>query len=97
MTIKDTIKKYTNFVGIANGQYKGFARIYVLAAEIVAYTDNNIERKDLEHYLASYQTKKTLNMEEIWNIGLFLEIAIIENIREVCEKIYGYGRGWDDC
>ena len=83
-----TIKKYTNFVGIANGQYKGFARIYVLAAEIVAYTDNNIERKDLEHYLASYQTKKTLNMEEIWNIGLFLEIAIIENIREVCEKIY---------
>ena len=31
-----TIKKYTNFVGIANGQYKGFARIYVLAAEIAS-------------------------------------------------------------
>lgn len=27
-------------------------------------------------------------MEEIWNIGTFLQIAIIENIREVCEKIY---------
>ena len=27
-------------------------------------------------------------MEEIWNIGIFLEIAIIENIRKVCEKIY---------
>ena len=27
-------------------------------------------------------------MEEIWNIGLFLNIAIIENIREICEKIY---------
>ncbi len=83
-----TLKKYTNFLGIANGPYKGFARIYVLASEIVAYTDNKIERKDLEDYLASYQTKKTLSMEEIWNIGLFLEIAIIENIREICEKIY---------
>lgn len=83
-----TLKKYTNFVGVANGQYKGFARIYVLASEIVAYTDNKIERKDLEDYLASYQTKKTLSMEEIWNIGIFLQIAIIENIREICEKIY---------
>lgn len=83
-----TLKKYTNFVGIANGQYKGFARIYVLASEIIAYTDNKIEKKDLESFLASYQTKKSLSMEEIWNIGIFLQIAIIENIREVCEKIY---------
>lgn len=83
-----TLKKYTNFVGIGNGPYKGFARIYVLASEMVAYTDNKIGRKDLEGYLASYQTKKTLSMEEIWNIGMFLQIAIIENIREICEKIY---------
>ena len=83
-----TLKKYTNFVGISNGQYRGFARIYVLATEIVAYTDNKIESKDLEEYLASYQTKKTLSMEEIWNIGIFLQIAIIENIREICERIY---------
>ncbi len=83
-----TLKKYINFVGIANGEYKGFARIYVLASNIVAFTDNKIERRDLEDYLKSYQENKTLSMEEIWNIGLFLEIAIIENIREVCEKIY---------
>ena len=42
-----SIKKYMNFVGIANGQYKGFARIYVLASGIVAYTDNKIERNML--------------------------------------------------
>ena len=83
-----TLKKYSNFVGIANGPYKGFARIYVLASEIVAYTDNKIEKKELEDYLISYQRKKTLSMEEIWNIGIFLQIAIIENIREICEKIY---------
>lgn len=82
------LKKYINFLGIGNGPYKGFARIYVLASEIVAYTDNKIEKNDLEIYLTSYQTKKNLSMEEIWNIGLFLNIAIIENIREICEKIY---------
>ena len=45
-----TLKKYINFLGIANGKYKGFARIYVLAAEIVAYTDNKIEnKKDIKY------------------------------------------------
>ena len=82
------INKYTNFVGIANGEYKGFARIYVLASEIVAYSDNKIERENLEDYLKSYQSKKTLSMDEIWNIGMFLQIAIIDSITEVCAKIY---------
>ena len=82
------LKKYTNFVGIANGEYKGFARIYVLASEIVAYSDNKIEKENLSDYLESYQNKKTLSMDEIWNIGIFLQIAIIENITECCSKIY---------
>ena len=82
------INKYINFVGIANGEYKGFARIYVLATEIVAYTENKIQRENLEDYLKSYQTKKTLSMDEIWNIGIFLQIAIIENITDICLKIY---------
>ena len=83
-----SLEKYTNFLGIQNGIYKGMARIYVLAAEIVAYTDSKIDGEILEDLLRAYQRKKTLNMEEIWWIGNFLQIAIIENIREVCEKIY---------
>lgn len=27
-------------------------------------------------------------MEEIWSIGIFMKIALIENIRQICEKIY---------
>ena len=38
--------------------------------------------------LTSYQKRKTLNMDEIWNIELFIKIAIIENIKDICEKIY---------
>ena len=83
-----SLKKYVNFLGIANGNYEGFARVYVLASEIVAYTEGKIERDDLEKYIQSYQTKRTLNMDEIWNIGMFLQIAIISNIKDVCEKIY---------
>ena len=83
-----TLKKYVNFLGITNGPYAGFARIYVLASEIVAYTDGKINGKNLEILLKAYEDKKTLSMDEIWNINIFLQIALIENIRETCEKIY---------
>lgn len=83
-----TIKKYTDFVGIANGKYQGFARVYVVASEIVNYTDNKITREVLENCLQAYQTKKNLSMDEIWNIGTFMQIAIIENIRQIAEAIY---------
>lgn len=87
--VKDlTLKKYTSFLGIASGANSGFARVYVVASEIVSYTDSKIDDENLKDLLKAYQTKKTLNMEEIWNIGLFLQIALIENIRKVCEKIY---------
>ena len=83
-----SLKKYINFVGISNGEYKGFARIYVLVSEIVAYTDGKIDSKKLKELLKAYQNKKTLSMEEIWNISVFFNIALIEKIRNVCEKIY---------
>ena len=83
-----TLKKYTNFLGIANGRYEGFARIYVLAGEMVAYTDGKINGENLKQMLMAYQNKKSLSMNEIWNIGLFIQIVLIENIREICEYIY---------
>lgn len=83
-----TIAKYKKLPGITTGMYKGFSRIYVVASEIVAYTDNKINDEILNLAISAYQRRKTLSMEEIWNLWIFLEIAIIENIRNVCEKIY---------
>lgn len=83
-----SIKKYKNSPGIANGMYKGFSRDYVLASEIVAYTDNKINDEILTLAISSYQKRKLLSMEEIWNLWIFLEVALIENIRNICEKIY---------
>ncbi len=89
MIIKDlTLKKYTRFVGIANGANKGFSRAYVLAREIISYTDGKVDGESIERYLQAYQNKKTLSMEELWSISTFLQISLIEKIRNICEKIY---------
>ena len=83
-----SLKKYKNFISVANGEYKGFARIYSLCLEIVTYTDYRINSSVLVELLRNYQKKKNLSMEEIWNIGLFIQIGLINGIREISEKIY---------
>lgn len=83
-----SLSKYKNFLGIKNGKNYGFARVYVLASEIVNYTDCKIDETILEECLEAYQTKKSLSMDEIWNIGIFMQIAIIEKIRQISEVIY---------
>ena len=81
-------KKYISFPGLKNNENEGFARIYIIASEIIAHTDGKIDRAYLQKFLKAYQINKTLGMDEIWNIGIFLQIAIIEKIRHICENIY---------
>jgi len=83
-----SLKKYKNMIGLSNELYFGFARCYVLAEEIVAFSDCKIDREIIDIALNSYQRKKILSMEELANIGIFLKISIISNIRKLCEKIY---------
>ena len=82
------LKKYSKMVGIASGKYEGFARSYVLASEIVSYTDCKIDSETVYACLEAYQRNKMLTIEEIANIGVFLKIAIIGHIKEVCERIF---------
>lgn len=83
-----TLKKYSKMIGIASGKYEGFARSYVLAEEIVSFTDCKIDSDIIYSCLEAYQNNKMLNIEEIANFGVFLKIAIISHIKDVCERIF---------
>ena len=89
MIIRDLdYKKYSNLVALANGNDASFARAFVLAKEIISYTDGKIDGDTLQKYLKAYQSKQNLSMEELWTTPLFMQIVIIEKIRSICEKIY---------
>ena len=85
---KLTIKRYKQMPGISSGKYQGFARCYVLASEIVAFTDSKIDSENVNFCLKAYQKKKLLSMQEIWDLNVFLKLALISQISEMCEKIY---------
>ncbi len=70
------------------GNYEGFSRSYVLASEIVSYTDCKLDSETIYNCLEAYQSNKMLSIEEISNFGVFLKIAIINHIKRICEKIF---------
>lgn len=77
-----TLEKYKELPAI-----NGTSRMFILAKEIVDYTDANITEENLEIFLKAYQSKKSILIEELWLMPTMLKIVIINYISNICEKI----------
>lgn len=78
---------YAALPTLLGGSFKGYPRIYGLALELVSHTDGRIDEKLLKSFMKSYQSKSQLTSGELWAVPIMLRIALIENIRNVCEDI----------
>lgn len=85
---RDLLKKsYFKLPVLKSGLLKGYARIFAVAIELVTHTDGQIDERTLSDYLQAYQSHNVLFDREIWAIPLVLRLALIENIRHLCEQI----------
>ncbi len=92
----DLVKKdYNRLPVLRNGPYKGYTRVFAIATELVAHMDGHIEEGTLLKYLEAYQTHSILFDREIWLIPTMIRIALIENIRSICEKIDETQKQWN--
>lgn len=78
---------YSALPSLTSGSMAGFPRVYSLAIELISHTDGRIDEKVLMSFIKSYQSKSQLTSGEIWAIPIMLRIALIENIRVICEEI----------
>ena len=76
------LKKYKKLPSV-----RGVARIYLLARELVSYTDGSITKDNVVTFLNAYETKKALQQEEIYELPTMIQIALIEHIKNVASKI----------
>jgi cyclic beta-1,2-glucan synthetase len=80
-------KFYRELPKLEKGEFKDFPRIYHLASEIVAHTDNRLEAATLKSFIDSYQKISTLSIGEIWAFPISLRLALIENLSSFGTKI----------
>ena len=63
------------------------ARCLLLARNLVEFTDGNINIENIQTFLNAYQTKKVIEMREIWVLPIMLKIALVEYIEKVAKRI----------
>jgi len=81
------IRSRFRFPVLKSGYLKGYPRIFTIALEIVSHTDGKIEENPIINFIEAYQTQKILSSEELWTLEIMIRIALIENLRQLCEKM----------
>ncbi len=59
----------------------GTARIYLIAEELVKFTDGNIKEEIIENFIKAYSSKRSLSMDEIWNLPIMIKMHLIKHIK----------------
>ena len=80
-------KSYSRLPVLKTGPFKGHARIFALAMELSELTDGQVDETNLVHCLTAYQGHNKIFDREIWTLPITIKLALIENIRDICEKI----------
>lgn len=89
-----TKKSYARLPVLKSGLLKGYARIFAVAVELVAHTDGQMDEKVMSDYLKAYQSHSVLFDREIWAVPMVMRLALIENIRHLCENIKNTQSQW---
>ncbi|MCX8129462.1 MAG: glycosyl transferase [Clostridia bacterium] len=89
-----TREDYARLPALKCGAFRGYARIYAVAMELVAHTNGQIDERILLNYIKAYQSHSILTDREIWALPAMIRIALIENIRYICEKLRDTQEQW---
>jgi len=81
-------EKFLKLYILNSGYLKGYPRAYAIALELISHTDGRLDEKLLIDFVQAYQVHSVLSIAEIWSLSLMVRIALIEVIRNICEKIY---------
>ena len=82
-----TRELYNKLPILKSGPFKGYARIYAVAMELVGHTDGKIDENVITSYINAYQTHNTLTSVEFWAMPIMIKMAVIEKIRYICGNI----------
>lgn len=72
---------------LSQGSAAGLPRVYALALEIIAHGDGRIDLEQLSQFVEAYQSQTPLLLGELWAIPIMLRLALIENLRQVANRV----------
>jgi cyclic beta-1,2-glucan synthetase len=72
---------------LMSGPSAGRPRVHDIAMEAIAHGDGHLAFDNLSRFVTAYQRNVTLTLGELWAIPIMLRLALIENLRQVADRI----------
>ena len=72
---------------LTEGDSAGLPRVYDIALETIAHGDGRVDPGNLSRFVDAYQSRTPLRLGELWAIPIMLRLALIENLRQVAERV----------
>ena len=80
-------KDYLRLPVLQSGPYKGYARVFAMAVELITRANDTLDDAALADYFAAYQAKNILLEREVRALPIVLRLVNLEDIRCLCEDI----------
>ena len=78
---------YLELPRLADGPHAGYPRVYALATELIAHTDNRVDADVLRAFVTAYQESQPLRIGEIWAIPIMLRLALVERLCALADQV----------
>ena len=78
---------YRELPKLAEGDLRGYPRVFGLTWGYVAHTDSRFDLETLRRFVRAYQRGQALNIGELWAVAITLRVVLVENLRRLAERI----------
>jgi cyclic beta-1,2-glucan synthetase len=80
-------KFYLQLPKLAEGAYRGYPRVFVIARELIAHTAGRFDLETLVDFTAAYQRVAPLSIGETWAIPIMLRLGLVEELRRLVDGV----------
>jgi cyclic beta-1,2-glucan synthetase len=86
---------YKELPKLAEGEFQGFPRVYLLARELTDHTAGRIDLDTVVDFVRAYQRSTTLSIGETWAVPIMLRLALVEQLRVLADAVVSSRRSRD--
>ncbi len=78
---------YQGLPQLAEGELKGYPRVFALALAIIAHTDSRLDSTVLQKVLLAFQKVSSLQIGEIWALVITLRVVLVQHLTPLARSI----------
>src|SRR5688572_3647862 len=89
-------KFYLELPKLADGEYAGYPRVYVIARQLIAHTAGRLDLDTLIDFTTAYQRTTPLSIGETWAIPIMLRLGLVEELRRLVDGVVSARRSREE-